>query len=311
VFDLAAAWGTVEYTKADDMRAQHAALATKRAVAIVSDTACDLPDSAVFEHGIGLVPLQIIMDDRVYRDRLEMTSAEFIGRLRKAVEVSTSQPTPQVFHEAFTDATRDADVVIAVVLAAALSGTYANAEVAAREFHGRVRVVNSRSASLGEGLLVLRAVDLVRAGWSADAITQELDRVRGQSGMLFTVASFDRLVRSGRLSRARAWLGSRLNIKPVMALSPEGKIEPVAKARGSAGARQKILELLDRALARQPRELRLGIAHGDVPEFAEELRSELVRRYQPKECLVSLVTPVVAAHAGIGAWGVFYQIEDA
>lgn len=310
VFDLAASWGTVEFTKADDMRAQHAALQAKRAIAFVADTACDLPDSLVFEHRIGLVPTQIIMDDRVYRDRLEMTSGEFIGRLRAGVDVTTSQPTPQAFQEAFSDATRDAEVVIAVVLAAALSGTFANAEAAARDFGGRVRVVNSRSASLGEGLLVLRGVELAGQGWSPDAITRELDRVRRQSGMLFTVASFERLVRSGRLSRARAWLGNRLNIKPVMALSTEGKIEPVAKARGATGARQRILELLDRALARRPRALRLGIAHGDVPEFAEELRRELVQRYQPKECLVSLITPVVAAHAGVGAWGVFYQIED-
>jgi DAK2 domain fusion protein YloV len=310
VFDLAATWGTVDFTKADDMRAQHAALQAKRPIAFVADTACDLPDALVFEHRIGLVPTQIIMDDRVYRDRLEMTSGEFIGRLRAGADVTTSQPAPQAFQEAFSDATRDAEVVIAVVLAAALSGTFANAEAAARDFGGRVRVVNSRSASLGEGLLVLRGVELAAQGWSPEAITAELDRVRSQSGMLFTVASFDRLVRSGRLSRARAWLGSRLNIKPVMALSAEGKIEPVAKARGAAGARRRILELLDHALAKRPRALRLGIAHGDVPAFAEELRAELVQRYQPKECLVSLITPVVAAHAGVGAWGIFYQIED-
>jgi DegV family protein with EDD domain len=276
----------------------------------VADTACDLPDALVFEHRIGLVPTQIIMEDRVYRDRLEMTSSEFIGRLRAGADVTTSQPAPQAFQEAFRDATRDAEVVIAVVLAAALSGTFANAAAAARDFGGRVRVVNSRSASLGEGLLVLRGVELAAQGWLPEAITAELDRVRSQSGMLFTVASFDRLVRSGRLSRARAWLGSRLNIKPVMALSAEGKIEPVAKARGAAGARRRILELLDHALARRPRALRLGIAHGDVPEFADELKAELVQRYQPKECLVSLITPVVAAHAGVGAWGIFYQIED-
>jgi len=310
VFDLARGWGTVEYTKADDMRAQHAALVAKRPIAFVADTACDLPDSVVFEHRITLVPTQLIMDDRVYRDRFEMTSAEFFGRLRAGVEATTSQPAPQAFHEAFGDATRDADAVIAVVLSGALSGTFANAEAAARAFDGRVRVVNSRSASLGEGLLVLRGVELAARGWAPDAIARELERVTSQSGLLFTVATFDRLVRSGRLSRARAWLGTRLNIKPVMALSPEGRIEPVAKARGSSGARKRILELLEKALAGR-RELRLGVAHGDVPALAEELRAELVTRYHPKECLVCPITPVVAAHAGVGAWGVFYQIEDA
>jgi len=309
VFDLAASWGTVEYTKADDMRAQHAALQVKRPVVFVADTACDLPDSIVFEHGVVLVPTQLILDDRVYRDRMEMTATEFFGRLRSGANATTSQPTPQAFTEAFQDATRAADNVVAVVLSSALSGTYANAEAAARPFDGRVRVVDSRSASLGEGLLVLRGLELAARGLTPDAIALELARVRGQSGGLFTVATFERLVRSGRLSRARAWLGTRLNIKPVLAVSAEGRIEPVAKARGSEGARRKILELLDQAVA-GARELRLGVAHGDVPELALELRDELLRRYHPKECLVSPITPVVAAHAGVGAWGIFYQVED-
>jgi DegV family protein with EDD domain len=310
VFDLARGWGTVEFTKADDMRAQHAALQTRRPIGFVADTACDLPDGPVFAHDIGLVPTQLILDDRVYRDRLEMSATEFFARLRNGAEATTSQPAPQSFTEAFTDAARTAETVIAVVLSSALSGTYANAEAAARPFGGRVRVVNSRSASLGEGLLVLRGIELASAGWEADAIVRELERVRSQSGLLFTVETFDRLVRSGRVSRARAWLGTKLNLKPVMALSAEGKIEPVARVRGSAGARKRILELLDRALAGRPRSLRLGVVHGDVPDMAAEIAAELVTRYAPRECLVSPITPVIAAHTGIGAWGVFYQIED-
>ena len=264
----------------------------------------------MFTHGIGLVPTQLILDDHVYRDRLEMSATEFFARLRAGANATTSQPAPQAFTEAFTDGTRDAETVIAVVLSSALSGTYANAESAARPFGDRVRVFNSRSASLGEGLLVLRGIELAAAGWPVDAILAELERVRNQSGLFFTVQTFDRLVRSGRMSRGRAWLGTKLNIKPVMALSAEGKIEPVAKARGSAGARTRILELLDQALAGRPKALRLGVVHGDIPEFAAALAAELVTRYAPRECIVSPITPVIAAHTGIGAWGVFYQIED-
>lgn len=310
VFDLAAGWGDVEFTKADDMRAQHAALQSRRPVAFVTDTACDLPDALVVEHGISLVPTQLILDDRAYRDRLEMTSAEFFARLRAGADATTSQPAPQAFTEAFGDAVREAEAVVAVVLSAGLSGTYANAEGAARPFGGQVRVLNSRSASLGEGMLVLRGVELAAAGWAPEAIERELGRVRDQSGAFFTVDNFDRLVRSGRVSRGKAWLGAKLNLKPIMALSAEGKIEPVARARGAAGARRRVLELLDAALARRPQALRLGVVHGDIPDFAAELAAELAARYQPRQCLVCPITPVIAAHAGIGAWGVFYQNED-
>src|SRR5574341_1978078 len=147
---------------------------------------------------------------------------------------------------------------------------------------------------------------------SALCIVADLDRVRAQSGAFFTVDNFDRLVRSGRIGRSRAWLGTKLNVKPIMAISGEGRIEPIDRVRGKPAARRRILELVDRALA-GPRggggELRLGIVHAGIPQFAEALRAELVARHHPKQCLVGPVTPVIAAHAGIGAWGVFYQLE--
>ncbi|HLZ46509.1 MAG TPA: DegV family protein [Gemmatimonadales bacterium] len=311
VFRLASGWGTLESTKADDMRAQHQALQPRRAVAIVSDTACDLPDELVLQYDIGLVPTQLIVEERAYRDRVELTAGEFFRRLRAGLDASTSQPSPQAFADAYADAARAGEHVIAIILSSALSGTFANAEAAARRFDpARVTVLDSRSVSLGEGLLVLRGVELAAAGWRPDAIVRDLERVRRQSGGFFTVDTFERLVRSGRLGRGRAWLGTKLNVKPVMALTSDGKIEPVGRARGSAAARRRILELLDRALTPRPRALRLGVAHGDIPEFADALRAELVARYRPRQCLVTPITPVIAAHAGIGAWGVFYQNED-
>lgn len=311
VFQLASTWGTLESTKADDMRAQHQALQTRRPIAFVSDTACDLPDELVLQYDVGLVPTQLIVEERAYRDRLELTSGEFFRRLRAGLDASTSQPTPQAFTDAYQDAARTGDHVIAVVLSSALSGTHANAEAAARRFDpARVTVVDSRTASLGEGLLVVRGVELAAAGWQPDAIVRELQRVRAQSGGFFTVDNFERLVRSGRLGRGRAWIGTKLNLKPVMALTMEGKIEPVGRARGRDGARKRLLELLDRALTPRPRALRLGVAHGDIPDFADALRAELVARYRPMQCLVTPITPVIAAHSGLGAWGVFYQNED-
>ena len=311
VFQLASGWGTLESTKADDMRAQHQALQARRPIAFVSDTACDLPDELVLQYDITLVPTQLIVAERVYRDRLELTSAEFFERLRAGLDATTSQPTPNAFTDAYRDAARAGDHVIAVILSSALSGTFGNAEAAGRRFDaGRVTVLDSRSATLGEGLLVVLGVELAAAGWSPNLIVEELQRVRAQSGGWFTVDNFERLVRSGRVGRGRAWLGTKLNLKPVMALTMEGKVEPIARVRGREAAKRRILELLDVALTPRPKALRLGIAHGDIPEFADALRAELVARYRPMQCLVTPITPVIAAHTGIGAWGVFYQNED-
>jgi DAK2 domain fusion protein YloV len=311
VFALGAQWGVVEQTKAEDMRAQHRALQEKRALAFVTDTACDLPDSVIFEHGIGLVPTQLIIGERTYRDRLELTPAEFFQRLRAGDDASTSQPAPEAFQETFVDTLRTAERVVAVVLSKALSGTFASAERAAKAVDsGRVILVNSRGASLTEGMLVLRGLELAAEGWEGPAIARELDRVRDQSGGIFTVDNLARLIRSGRVGRLRGWLGTKLDVKPIMALTRDGRAEPVDRARGREAARTRILARLEQALTPRPALLRLGIAHGDIPEFAAELGAELAERYQVKEILVSPITPVIAAHTGIGAWGVFYQIED-
>src|SRR6266516_3990916 len=289
VFALGAGWGTVEYTKAEDVRAQRRALRARRSIVFVTDTACDLPDW------------------------LELTAAEFFVRLRSGCDATTSQPTPQAFEDAFRDAVRAGDHVIAIVLSRLLSGTYASAEAAARRVdpEGRcITVLDSRSASLGEGLLVLRGLELAAQDWSPVAVVRELVRVRDQSGGLFTVDNFERLVRSGRVGRVRAWLGTKLNAKPIMGFALDGAVEPLGRARGRVAVRRRVLELLDRALAGAPRALRLGVAHADIPEFARDLAAELAGRYRPTQCIVSPITPVIAAHAGIGAWGVFHQIED-
>jgi DegV family protein with EDD domain len=200
---------------------------------------------------------------------------------------------------------------VAVVLSKALSGTYLCAERESRTVgEGRVVLVDSRGASLTEGMLVLRGLDLAREGWEPGAIAQELVRVRDQSGGFFTADNLERLIRSGRVGRLAGWLGTKLNVKPIIALTRDGRAEPVARARGREAARTRILHLLDAVLTPRPALLRLGVAHGDIPEFAAELRDELQRRYAPKELFVSPITPVIAAHAGIGAWGVFYQVED-
>ena len=185
------------------------------------------------------MPTQLIVGDRVYKDRLELTADEFLERLRAGVDASTSQPAPQDFRDAYADALRGAETVVAVVVSRALSGTWANAEAAARAVgDGRVTVVDSRSASLGEGLLVLRGLELARAGWTPEAIARELVRVRDQSAGYFAVDNFERLVRSGRVGRVVAWLGTRLNVKPVMTISAKGTVEPAGRVRGKGEARR-------------------------------------------------------------------------
>jgi hypothetical protein len=314
VFSYASRWGRVETTKADDMRAQHRRLAHpgRRPVAVVADTSADLADSVLDRHRISLVPLQIVFEEATFRDRVELKPEEFYRRLRTARALpTTSQPAPAEFVRAFRDAREEADEVVGVLLSSGLSGTFASAQAAVRASGvSGVHLVDSRSASLGVGMLALRASELAEEGWDGARIAAELIRVRARSGMLLTVDRYDNLLRSGRVSRGKAWIAGMLDVKPVLSLDADGRVVPVDRVRGRDNVVPRVLELLERRLTPRPRALRFGVVHAEAPEMAERIRTALVAAYQPKDCFTSLATGVLGTHVGVGAWAIFYQAED-
>ena len=314
VFSYAARWGRVDTTKAQDMRAQHRQLGhlDRRAVAVVSDTSADLPDSVLDRHHIALVPLQVMFGDSSFRDRVELKPEEFYRRLRTSAELpTTSQPTPADFIQAFRDAREVADEVVAVLLGSRLSGTFNAAQAAIRAggVEG-VHLVDSRSASCGVGLLALRGAELAESGWSGTRIAAELTRIRARCGMLLTVDRYDNLLRSGRISRAKAWLAGMLDVKPILSLDGDGNVVPVERVRGRETVEARVLALLEQRLSPRPRVVRFGVAHADAPEVAQRIRTALVKHYHPRDCFVTLATGVLGTHVGPGAWGIFYQVED-
>ncbi len=314
VFTYAERWGTVTARKAEDMRAQHRRLAhvTQRRVAIVVDSSNDLPDAVLDQHHIIMIPLQVMFGQESFRDRIEMKPVEFYRRLRAAKELpTTSQPAPALFVRAFRAAREEASEVVGIFVAGVLSGTLASAQsaVAAAGIDG-VHLVDSRSASMGLGLLALRGAELAEAGWPAAAIAVELERVRSQSGMFLTVDVYDNLIRSGRVSRGKAWLGGLLDIKPIIEVDLTGRLQPVDRVRGSDQVVPRVLARLTERLTPRPKSIRFGIAHAEAPEVAERVRVALQAAFRPREILVGSATGVLATHVGPGAWAVAYQVED-
>src|SRR4051812_13277189 len=314
VFTYATRWGRVASTKAQDMRVQHRELshAERRPVAIVTDTSADLSDSLLDRHRIAMVPLQVVFGDSTFRDRVELKPEEFYRRLRTSQELpTTSQPAPAEFIKAFRDARGEAEEVVAVLLGSTLSGTYSAAQAAVRAAGlDGIHLVDSRSASFGVGLLALRGAELAESGWSGQRIAAELARVRAQSGMLLTVDRYDNLLRSGRISRGKAWLAGVLDVKPILSLDAEGHVVPIERVRGRDNVEARVLSQLDQRLTPRPKVVRFGVAHADAPDVAQRIQATLIERYQPRDCLVAPATGVLATHVGPGAWGIFYQVED-
>lgn len=314
VFTYAGRWGRLTFQKADDMRAQHRALPhrERRPVAVVTDTSADLPDAVLDRHHIAMVPLQIVFGDEVYQDRVGMRPEEFYQKLRLARQLpTTSQPTPADFIRVFRSALDEADEVVAVLLGSALSGTFqaAQAAIRAADLEG-VHLVDSRAASLCLGLLALRAAELSESGWKALDIVRELERVRRQSGVLLTVDTYDNLIRSGRVSRGKAWLAGMLNVRPILGLDSTGRVVPVDRVRGREALISRMLALVDKNLTPRPKVVRFGVVHVEAAALAERIRTALVAAFAPRDCFVSLATGVLGTHVGPGAWAVCWQVED-
>ena len=321
VFSYLKGLGELVTHKAEDMRAQyeaverasgsHLALA-RRPVGVLTDSAADLPEDVIRAHGIQVVPMMLVDGDNVYRDGVDLTAERFHKMLASQEQLpTTSQPPPASFLEGFKRAAADAEQVVGVVVSSALSGTYRSAEAAAgQEPDLPIHLADSRGASLLQGLLVLKATEMAEMAVPADEIVKELNRIRDQSGVMFTIETFDRLLASGRVSRSKAFFGTLLNVKPVLALDREGKVVP----RGTAvGRKRVIMTLLDAVaedMGRVPETVRFGIVHVGIPEIVPEVRELLVARYGNVEILNAPITPVLATHLGIGAWGLAYMVED-
>ncbi|MBA2292902.1 MAG: DegV family EDD domain-containing protein [Gemmatimonadales bacterium] len=314
VFTFAERWGRVDTRKAEDMRAQHRRLAhhEKRRVAVVVDSSNDLPDTALDRHHIAVVPLQVMFGTETFRDRIDLKPDDFYRRLRTATAPpTTSQPTPAEFVRTLRASRGEAEEVVGIFVGAALSGTFASAQAAVTAAGiDHVHLVDSRSASLGVGLLALRAVELANEGWGGAAIAEELRRVRNQSGIFITVDTYENLLRSGRVTKGKAWLGGLLDIKPILDVGDDGRLRRVDMVRGRENVVTRVLALLDRALTPRPMQLRLGITHADAPDVAERLRTALIAAFRPREIIVGPATAVIGTHVGIGAWSVAYQVED-
>lgn len=324
VFAYLRTLGRLATHKAEDMRAQHASVEraaaaghmtlARRPVSIVADTGCDLPDEIVRAHGMHLVPLSLVMDGQPLRDRFDISAEAFAEQLKAGAHPGTSQPPPAAFLEGFRRAAEEGEAVLGVIFSSGLSGTFASAQAAAAtRGPGEVPVhlFDSRGGSLLQGLLAMKASELGELGWAPERILAELTRIRDQSGILVVLDTFERAVASGRVGRGRAWLGSILDIKPILEIDAKGKLAPVDRVRGRAQVLPKVLELLAKRVPASAKRVRFGVFHVACPEVLEEVAAELRARYGPdRDLLTAAGTPVIATHAGEGAWGLAWMLED-
>ena len=274
------------------------------AVTVVTDSASNLPAQVIQEHGIQVVPMILKFGERELFDGVDLDPDEFYRALvEEQVPVSTSAPSVGDFRDAFDRALADADGVVCTTVASFLSATYEAAINAAREFDGRVRIVDSKSASLGEGLPTLEAARLARDGADLDAVAARAEDIVSRTSFIATINTFEFLRRSGRVNSIMAYAATTLNIKPVFGLR-RGKVEQLGRPRTRPRAIERIL-----ARVREAGEVtHLGVAHAACREEAATLLATLRAEFPDAETMVSEFTPLMGAHTGPGVLGVAFWV---
>jgi DegV family protein with EDD domain len=278
--------------------------------AVVLDSTSDYPDAPSRFPNMRFVPLYVRFGDETYRDYVELGPAEFFEKLRGApVLPATSQPTPQDFVATYEELA-GYERIYSLHVSSKLSGTFQSAELAAAELGGdKVRVVDSKSASLAIAMLAHAIQRRLARGTTDEEIESLVERFYRDCGVVFTVETLEYLQRGGRIGRAAALAGSLLNVRPVLGFD-DGVVVAVARVRG----RQKALAEFERRLLEATEDragVRVAIAHADAAEWVGTL-SELVWRVRPKAEIefTSTLGAVVATHAGPGAVGFFWFTDD-
>jgi DegV family protein with EDD domain len=277
--------------------------------AIVVDSTADFPDAPERFPNWRVVPLYVRFGAESFKDYVELSPEAFYARLRAAEELpTTSQPTPGDFLAAYEELS-SFDRIYSLHLAAALSGTYNSAVTAAQQLGGdKVRTVDSGTASAAIAMLGLAIQRQLERATTDDEIDKLLDRYRRDAGLLFTVDTLEFLRRGGRIGHARAWAGTLLHVKPILTI--DGEVVPFKRVRGNQKAMQTFVEEFTLRTEDRP-SLRVGIAHADAPERAEQLRRMVAgERPQAQVEVVTTLGAVVGTHAGPGTVG-FFWFDDA
>ena len=276
--------------------------------AVVLDSTADFPEAPERFPNWRVVPLYVLFGDESYRDYVDLAPPEFYARLRTAQELpTTSQPTPGDFLKTYEELW-SYDRIYSLHISAALSGTYQSASTAATEMGDKVRTVDSESASAAITMLGMAIQQRLERGTTDEEIEELVRRYKENAELIFTVDTLEFLRRGGRIGRASAWAGQLLHVKPILTI--EREVVPLKRVRGNQKAMQEFVTAFTSTTHDTPT-LKVGIAHADAPDRAQQLVKMVhAERPQAEIEVVTTLGAVVGTHAGPGTVG-FFWFDDA
>lgn len=277
-------------------------------IAVVTDSTSDIEPVRASELGIDVVPLFVMFGEKSYRDYVDLSRRDFYEKLAsEPVLPITSQPTPQMFEDAFRPHVQAGEEILCVVISSKLSGTINAARSAAQQFaQARISIVDSQSVAGGLGMQALHASALAKAGAGMETILEALEREKRTQHLYACIPDLSHVVRTGRIGKAKAALGTLMKIVPVISLR-EGEVVAEAQVRTMSRALQTMIDLSLKDIT-DASKARFLVMHTNAPDLArdilERLRAQLGEA-EPEMLDILEAGPVIATHGGPGAVGIF------
>lgn len=282
----------------------------KKKVAIATDSVANIPAELIQEYDIKVIPQCLNWGGKTYLDGVDITVDEFYRQLGSAKELpTTSQPSAGEFREFFLEVAEGSESIVCIVVSDHLSGTLDSATAAVSMIPDfPIEVVDSRSASMGQGFMVLAAAKAAEKGMSYMEVAEMTRSLVPVVRAVFVVDTLEYLHRGGRIGGAQRLLGSMLSIKPILHLD-DGKIEPLESVRTKRKALDRALEIVEEETAGKG-PLHAAVLHASTPDEADKFYSAVKQRLQPVELLLTELTPVIGTHTGPGLVGLAYYNES-
>ena len=277
---------------------------------ILTDSTADLPESWALENDVQILGLTIQLDGTTYETvgEKKLTSEQLLFKMEAGSQPTTSQINVGQFEDIFRGYAEIGMPVLYIAFASVLSGTYQSA-VMARDMvledfpEAVIQIIDTKAASMGEGILVMKAVEAKAVGQSLEQVVALIKSLVPKVKTYFLVDDLNHLMRGGRISKTAAFMGSLVNIKPVIAVKGDGRLDSVAKVRGKKKAQTEVVRMTLEDIA-DPRVV-IAYAGADSQEVAQVLKNQLLASEQVNEVLILPLGPVISTHTGPGTLGLF------
>ena len=280
---------------------------------IVTDSTVDLPEHMLEEQGIPVLQLNYVLDGKTYEDRKGLSGKEFFDKLREGSMPTTSQVNPEQAKEFFELFVKEGKDILCIGFSSGLSGTYNSERIAAEELSeeypdAKIIVIDSLCASMGQGLLLVKALKKQREGMTLEELAQWLEEKKLHICHNVTVDDLNHLYRGGRISKTTAVLGTLVQIKPIIHMNDEGKLIVIGKERGRKKALNTIVDMMGKQMEGYENDL-VMVTHGDCLEDAEYVKSQIQKKYGIQDVVINGIGTVIGTHTGPGVVAVFCMGE--